>query len=278
MFAFSLLAGIAIVSLVAVISVNQERRKAETARATATQALAETLAERDKTAVANSRTANAEALTFEIRVSGRAAHGSTRLEGVNALDAFLPIYARLQELERERNAVPVPLFLDTALPYPISVGRVSTGDWASSVPDLLIAEGRLGVALGEPITDARAALHNAVAEACASDSWLRDNPAVVTWPGGQFASGRIAEDHPFIAQVSASITDLDDRQLPALSAAPYGSDLRLYSGLGGIPTLHYGPGDVRFAHAPREQVPIAELISVAQSMLVLAARRCGAHF
>lgn len=223
-------------------------------------------------------TANAGALTFEIRVAGRAAHGSTRLEGVNALDAFLPIYARLQELERERNAVPVPLFLDTALPYPISVGRVSAGDWASSVPDLLIAEGRLGVALGEPIADARAALHNAVAEACASDSWLRDNPAVVTWPGGQFASGRIAEDHPFIAQVSASITDLDDRQPPALSAAPYGSDLRLYSGIGGIPTLHYGPGDVRFAHAPREQVPIAELISVAQSMLVLAARRCGAHF
>ena len=223
-------------------------------------------------------TANAGALTFEIRVAGRAAHGSTRLEGVNALDAFLPIYARLQQLERERNAVPVPLFLDTALPYPISVGRVTAGDWASSVPDLLVAEGRLGVALGEPVADARAALHNAVAEACASDPWLRDNPAEVTWPGGQFASGQIAQDHPFIAQVSSAITDLDGREAPSLSAAPYGSDLRLYSGLGGIPTLHYGPGDVRFAHAPREQVPIAELISVAQSMLVLAARRCGAHF
>lgn len=223
-------------------------------------------------------TANAGALTFEIRVAGRAAHGSTRLEGVNALDAFLPIYARLQQLERERNAMPVPLFLDTALPYPISVGRVTAGDWASSVPDLLVAEGRLGVALGEPLADARAALHNAVAEACASDPWLRDNPAVVTWPGGQFASGQIAQDHPFIDQVSSAITDLDGREAPSLSAAPYGSDLRLYSGLGGIPTLHYGPGDVRFAHAPREQVPIAELISVAQAMLVLAARRCGAHF
>ena len=223
-------------------------------------------------------TANAGALTFEIRVQGRAAHGSTRLEGVSAVDAFLPIYARLAQLERERNAVPQPLFLDTTLPYPISVGRLTAGDWASSVPDLLVAEGRLGVAIGENTADARAALERAVAEACARDPWLIDHPAAVTWPGGQFASGRIDADHPLIDEVSAAITDLDGRPAPQRSAAPYGSDLRLYSGLGGIPTLHYGPGDVRFAHAPREQVSIDELLSVARSLLVLAARRCGAHF
>jgi acetylornithine deacetylase len=78
--------------------------------------------------------------------------------------------------------------------------------------------------------------------------------------------------------VTASIVDLDGRPAPSRSAAPYGSDLRLYSNIGGIPTLHYGPGDVRFAHAPREQVAIDEVLSVARSMLVLAARRCGAHF
>ena len=221
--------------------------------------------------------ANAGALTFCISVPGRAAHGSTRLEGVSALDAFLPVYARLHELERERNAAATPLFLDTAMPYPISVGRITAGDWASSVPDLLTAEGRMGVQLGEEPEDARAALERTVAEACAADPWLRDHPATVTWPGGQFASGSIRDDHPFIAEVSASITDLS-APAPRLSAAPYGSDLRLYAGLGGIPSLHYGPGDVRFAHAPREQVEIAELIAVTRSLVVLAARRCGAHF
>ncbi|MDQ3479817.1 MAG: peptidase M20, partial [Actinomycetota bacterium] len=57
----------------------------------------------------------------------------------------------------------------------------------------------------------------------------------------------------------------------------YGSDLRLYSGIGGIPTLHYGPGDVRLAHSPREQVDITELIRTTRSLAVLSARRCGAH-
>lgn len=62
----------------------------------------------------------------------------------------------------------------------------------------------------------------------------------------------------------------------ALGAAPYGSDLRLYA-QGGIPTLHYGPGDVTFAHAPREQVDIGELLRTTRTLALLAARRCGAH-
>jgi acetylornithine deacetylase len=34
---------------------------------------------------------------------------------------------------------------------------------------------------------------------------------------------------------------------------------------------------VRFAHAPREQVAIDELIRVTRTLAVLAVRRCGAH-
>jgi acetylornithine deacetylase len=220
--------------------------------------------------------ANAGALTFELRIPGRAAHGSTRLEGHSAIAAFLPVHAALLDLESERNADRDPLFTTTELPYPISIGTVRAGDWASSVPDLLVAEGRLGVRLDEAPADARAAFESCVAGASASDPWLRDHPVEVNWPGGQFASGRIDGAHPFIGEVASAISDIEGRAAERV-AAPYGSDLRLYAGLGGIPTLHYGPGDVRFAHAPREQVPIAELVQVTRSLALLAARRCGAH-
>ena len=220
--------------------------------------------------------ANAGALTFELRVPGRAAHGSSRLAGHSALDAFLPVYAAIVELERERNAHADPLFDGNALPYPISIGTVRAGDWASSVPDLLVTHGRLGVQLDEPPTGARAALERAVAEVCERDPWLRDNPVEVAWPGGQFASGRIDSTDPLVDEVVSSIRATEGREV-SLSAAPYGSDLRLYTGLGGIPTLHYGPGDVRLAHGPREQVDIAELVRTTRSLAVLAARRCGAH-
>jgi acetylornithine deacetylase len=98
----------------------------------------------------------------------------------------------------------------------------------------------------------------------------------VTWPGGQFASGHIDPHHTLVDHVLGAVRDTEGRNA-SLAAAPYGSDLRLYAGIGGIPTLHYGPGDVRYAHAPREQVDIAELISTTRSLAVLAARRCRAH-
>ena len=221
-------------------------------------------------------TACAGALTFELRVSGRAAHGSTRLEGVSAFDAFIPITIAIRELERERNLDPDPLFSGYTMPYPISIGRIRAGDWASSVPDLLTAEGRLGVKLGEEVGSARAEFERMIADTCASDPWLRDHPVSVSWPGGQFASGAIDADHSLVGEVADAIATVNG-QHPLRQGAPYGSDLRLYAGLGGIPSLHFGPGDVRFAHAPREQVNLDEVVEVARALTLLAVRRCGGH-
>jgi acetylornithine deacetylase len=62
---------------------------------------------------------------------------------------------------------------------------------------------------------------------------------------------------------------------PQTYAAPYGSDLRLLTGLGGIPTVHYGPGDVRHAHAPDEFVPVDDLLTVARTLILTILRYCG---
>lgn len=227
-------------------------------------------------------TANAGALTFRVEVPGRAAHGSTRLEGVSAIEAFWPLLQAMRELETRRNAGADPLFADTPLPYAISVGRVAAGDWASSVPDLLLADGRMGVRLDEDPAEARAALEEALAAAAARDPWLRDHPPVLTWPGGQFGSGRLPPGHPLLGEVRGAVAQVRGRH-PAggvgpapEGAAPYGSDLRLYAAAG-VPTLQYGPGDVRLAHAPRESVPLAEVVEVARALTVLACRRLGAH-
>jgi acetylornithine deacetylase len=218
-------------------------------------------------------TATAGALTFRIEVAGRSAHGSMRREGVSAFEAFLPVYEALRELERDRNADPDPLF-GSDLPYALSVGMVNAGDWASNVPDKLTAEGRLGVQLDEDPRHARLALEDAVAEASTKDPWLRENRPVVSWPGGQFASGRTDADHPLVDEVITAVRDTGG-PTPALGAEVYGSDLRLYAGIGGIPTLHYGPGDIRVAHGPQEHVNLEELVQVTRALVVLALRRCG---
>jgi len=216
----------------------------------------------------------AGALTFRLTFSGRSTHASVRTEGVSTLEKFWIVWKALDELEKRRNAKKDPLFKRYPLPFPLMVGTVRAGDWPSSVPDQLVAEGRIGVALGETIADAREDLERAVAEACSSDPWLAEHPVKIEWFGGQFASGHIPSDHALVKLVSG-IHETFEGSAPEVHGAPYGSDLRLMVGLGNVPTLHYGPGNVRHAHAPNEHVPVAQLRAVVRTLVLSILRFCG---
>ena len=219
-------------------------------------------------------TSNGGALTFTLTVTGLATHGSTRYEGVSAFDVFLPVYQALLDLERERNADVGELMSEYPIAYPLMVGRVNAGDWSSTVPDRLTAEGRYGVRIGESVEQARTFFEERVAEASAADPWLKDNPVVVDWSGGQFASGAYAGDDAFLDVLDLAYVDATGSLAPRRRGAPYGSDLRLYNA-GGIPSVHLGPGEVRYAHSPLEQVRLAEVGEIARTLVLLILRTSG---
>jgi acetylornithine deacetylase len=220
--------------------------------------------------------ANSGALTFRLRIRGRATHAARRTEGVSVIDKFWPVWRALADLERRRHTSVDPLVARWPLAHPLSIGRVRAGDWASSVPDLLVAEGRLGVAIGESTDHARADLEEAVAAACERDPWLREHPVGVEWWGGQFASGRIPQGSDVVDRVRAAHDVAAPGRSQDVYGAPYGSDLRLLTGLAGIPTLQYGPGDARLAHARDESVPLAEVVTAARTLALVALDVCGA--
>lgn len=219
-------------------------------------------------------TASAGALTFRLVVPGRSVHASMRREGVDPVDKYLLVHLALRRLEARRNVSADPLMSRLALPYPLSVGTVRAGDWPSSVPDSLVAEGRLGVALGEPVESARAELEAAVAEVCADDPWLAENPVQVEWFGGQFASGSVPPSSPVARLVGDTHARLHGAR-PDVLGVPYGSDQRLLTGIGGVPTVLYGPGAAAQAHTADEYVPVDELVRVTQTLVLLVASACG---
>ncbi len=216
--------------------------------------------------------ANAGSLTFRLEVPGRATHGSTRTRGVSAVEKFELVHRALRELERKRNVGAPELFAHLDLPWPLSIGIVQAGDWASTVPDRLVAEGRYGVRADESIPEAITAFESAVAETCAADGWLADHPVAVSWPGGRFAPGAMPEGHHLLDDVRRAVTDVRAREPRALGG-PYGSDLRHYSAAG-IPTVQYGPGSVRFAHASDEHIKLVDLFACARVYAVLITRLC----
>lgn len=221
--------------------------------------------------------AHAGALNFRITVPGRTAHGAMRAEGVSAVEKFVPILQAVLAFEATRNrAIDDPLFANYALPIPICPGIVRAGHWASNVAERLVCEGRYGVAVGEDLDQARRGFEAAVAAAAAEDAWLREHPPAVEWWGAQFAPAAIPPDHTIVRTVAAALQDATGRP-PFLQGMPYGADMRLLVNQGGIPTMMFGPGNIRVAHQPDEHVPADELVAAARTLALTIVRFCGAH-
>ncbi|MDE2654136.1 MAG: M20/M25/M40 family metallo-hydrolase [Gemmatimonadota bacterium] len=220
-------------------------------------------------------TAQAGALNFRLTVPGRAAHGALRHEGVSALENFMRLYEDLMAFERERNArVNEPRLAAFAVPYPICVGTVQGGEWASSVPETVRAEGRFGVGVREEVGAAREALEARVAAFCARDTFLRGHPARVEWWGGQFAPCETPEDAPIVHAALSVGRDLDLGGGEVVGV-PYGSDLRHLVNTGGTPGVLFGPGDVAGAHRPNESITVRELVDGARAVALLVLRFLG---
>src|SRR6202011_398566 len=74
--------------------------------------------------------AQAGALTFRLRIRGRAAHASVRYDGISAIEKFELVGARLRQLERTLNQQPHPLFSHYPIAYALSIGQMRAGSWS----------------------------------------------------------------------------------------------------------------------------------------------------
>ncbi len=219
--------------------------------------------------------AHAGAITFRLAVPGRAAHASKRREGVSALDNLQTIVRALGADEAWRNGEESdPLMTALGLPYPTIVGTVHGGEWASTVMDLVVAEGRYGVRLGQTPEEAFADLQFAVAAACDADDFLRDHPARLELTGARFGSSRVPADHELptaLARVAKQVTG----RKPSLVGVPYGADMRLFIDVGETPCVMFGPGDVRLAHGADERVPLDEVEACARVLAAFVVEQLG---
>ncbi len=212
--------------------------------------------------------AHGGAITFTLGVPGKAAHASLRREGVSALDNLSYLVEALRSDEAARNAAETrPEMVGIGLPYPTIIGQVHGGNWASTVMDSLEAHGRYGVTLGQDCDGAGADLRAAVERASAEHEYLADHPVKVTTWGGRFDSSSIAADHPLPVSLQGAAESIG-AHVPQAIGAPYGADMRLFINQGKTPTVMYGPGDGRVAHAADEHVPLSEVAECAE---VLAA-------
>jgi acetylornithine deacetylase len=215
-------------------------------------------------------------LVFRLKVPGRSAHAAVREEGVSAVEKFVPIFENLRELERERNGVlSHPLYDGVRNKVPINIGVLRAGNWASTVPESLLAEGRVGLIPGEEVDPFKDLVSERIAAVADRDPWLREHPPELEWFGGQFAPAEVEPDAPICEAVKRAHERVTGEK-PPVEGVPYGADMRLFIHFGGMSCVMYGAGDVNAAHAPDEHISVAELLIATSTVACLLADWCGA--
>jgi len=214
-------------------------------------------------------------LVFRLKIPGRSAHAAVRDEGVSALEKFFPIFENLRELEQERNGVlSHPLYEGVRNKVPINIGVVRAGNWASTVPESLVAEGRVGLIPGEEVAPFKDLVSERIAGVADRDPWLREYPPELTWFGGQFAPAEVEPDAPICEAVKRAHERVTGEK-PSVEGVPYGADMRLFIRFGEMPCVMYGAGDVNVAHAPDEHISVTELLTAASTLACLLVDWCG---
>jgi acetylornithine deacetylase len=214
-------------------------------------------------------------LVFRLRIPGRSAHAAVRDEGVSALEKFVPIFENLRELEQERNGVlSHPLYDGLRNKVPINIGVVKAGNWASTVPESLVAEGRVGLIPGEEVDPFKDLVSERISAVAERDPWLREHPPELTWFGGQFEPAEVESDAPICEAVKKAHKRVTGEE-PPVEGVPYGADMRLFIRFGGMPCVMYGAGDARVAHATDEHISVTELLTAASTLAFLLADWCG---
>lgn len=212
---------------------------------------------------------------FRISVKGKAAHGGTRYEGVNAIEKAMLIIERLRVLESDRNErITDPLFRNIPIPIPINIGKIHSGDWPSSVPDLAIIEGRMGVAPNETQENAKHEMQKALISVCADDTWLKDNVAELEWFGASWLPGDLDPEHELIHVLSQSYKNVK-KSLPQIEASPWATDGGILSKVGGVPVVVFGPGVTETAHQANEYIRLEDVFDAAEIIALTLLEWCG---
>lgn len=211
---------------------------------------------------------------FRITVKGRAAHGGTRYEGVSAIEKSLLVIERLQQLEKDRNAaISDPLFEKIPIPIPINIGKITSGEWPSSVPDRTIIEGRMGVSPEEKIEAAQREMVDSLQELNETDEWFKKNPLQIEWFGGRWLPGNLETNHPLMNELSKSFIEIRG-EAPIIEASPWGTDGGILSNIGHTPVVVFGPGITATAHDANEHINLEDLFISSEIIALTLMKWC----
>lgn len=212
---------------------------------------------------------------FQVRVLGKPTHVQGTKRGVNAIEKSWVIIQALRNLEAELNRTErVPeLYAGIDHPLNLNVGTIHGGDWASTVAGECVTRFRLGLFPGEKLEGFRREIETCVAQAAASDPWLKDFPPAVEYIGFQ------AEGCEFNMESDLGRTLRDAHhhwrgKAPETLVTRATTDTRYFNLYYNTPATCYGPKS-RDIHGIDEKVSIDSMQRVSEVLASFTMEWCG---
>ena len=218
------------------------------------------------------------ALTFRVKVAGRAMHACMKPYGVSAIEKFYLVLQSVQELERRRHIeYKNPLYEDPNNIAPVNFGTIRAGEWPS--------DGARRTDCGRPLwcvagrIDSRGARSHgccfsqrrrqrSLAEATTAPTRMVRRPVRI---------GTDAQDSPIVRTIAESHANVS-ASAPVVQGVTYGSDLRLFTNHGDTPAVLYGPGNIFDAHTVNEHVELEEVLAATKVLAYIVTQWCGGEF
>jgi len=219
-------------------------------------------------------------LWFQVHLRGEPVHVERAGAGANAIEAAIPLIAALHDLENRWNAPENRHAAYGAHPHPLNlnVGKITGGDWVSSVPAWCTFDVRMAIFPGVDPKDACAQIEDCLNTAAAQNNFLRNNRPKVVYHGFQAEGYSLADhDKPEAKQaISAlqsahhTVTGLD-LETSAITAT---TDARFFGLYADTPALVYGPTSEAI-HGFNERVDLQSTRRITQSIALFIAQWCG---
>jgi acetylornithine deacetylase len=200
--------------------------------------------------------------------------------GVNALEKGVKVVTWLQELEQQWgmtkahpyfspgffSLLPGVFYSDPGLPIPFyfaNRAEISYSIWYTPQQDA---------------SDVSQEIEEYVLDACRVDPWLREHPPRFEWLSN-WPPMETSWEHPLVQAMVHGHAAASGRTAPPPSpqqpvnfgAACDGSFLEDE----GIPSVVFGPGDLRLAHCKDESVELDEVVAAAKSLAACVVEWCG---
>jgi len=163
-----------------------------------------------------------------------------------------------------------PLFDRYDNPVQVCIGMIQAGQWPSKVPDECVVEGGVGFLPNKSIAEVRAELEAAVMRT--EDEWLKSH-FELTYPKLKKDAYQIDPNHPIVTTLNGAM--LECGRPSEVYGWNVSCDAALYAQMAGIPTVVFGPSDIREAHGRDEKVKYQDVLDCAKALALAIPRWCG---